>query len=157
MNEQQHFFKLLKYSNELEKNKKYLLTEDPEAFKALSKFLVIIEENFYYTEKDKYVELIKDFLDEKINAEDFSILFMAMYEGINQKLRQMKKDFKEKSLKSFELSDFLVESKACGIGNLLARAYGYCDSFNPDSNLRMADEEELRNCAQILLFEMQKT
>ena len=108
----------------------------------------------HYAEKDEYVELIGDFLDEKTNAEDFSIFFMAMYEGINQKLRQMKKDFKEKS---FKLSDFLVESKACGIGNSLARAYGYCDSFNPDSNSRIADEEEFRNCAQILLFEMQQT
>ena len=134
MNEQQKFFKLLKYSNEVEKNKKYLLKEDPEAFKVLSKFLIIMEENLHYAEKDEYVELIRDFLDEKINTEDFSIFFMAMYEGINQKLRQMKKDFKEKSLKSFELSNFLVESKACEIGNSLARVYGYCDSFNPDSN-----------------------
>ncbi len=85
---------LKKYSNELEKNKKSLLKEDPEAFKALLKFLLIIEENLHSAEKDKYVELIKDFLVEKINAEDFSISFMAMYEGINQKLRQMKKDFK---------------------------------------------------------------
>ena len=38
MNEQQKFFKLLKYSNELEKNKKYLFKEDPEAFKAYQNF-----------------------------------------------------------------------------------------------------------------------
>lgn len=80
MNKEQKFFKLLKYSNELEKNKKFL--------------------------------------------------------------------FKEKS---FELSDFLIESKRYKIGNSLARVYGYCDSFNPDSNSCIADEEELRNCAQVLL------
>jgi hypothetical protein len=72
-----------------------------------------------------------------------------MFEGVSKKLSQMKKDF------SFELSDFLVESKAFGIGNSLARAYGSCDNFNTDSNSRMADEEELINCAQILLLEMQ--
>jgi len=54
------------------------------------------------------------------------------------------------------LSDLLVKSTTCGIGESLARTYGSCDNYNPDSNLRMADEEELRNCAQILLFEMQK-
>jgi hypothetical protein len=75
MNEQQKFFKLLKYSNELEKNKNYLSKEDPEASKALSKFLVIIEENLHYAKTDKYVELIKYFLDEKINAEDFPFFF----------------------------------------------------------------------------------
>jgi hypothetical protein len=80
---------------------------------------------------------------------------MAIYEGIKQKLRQMKKDFKDFSLKSFKLSDSLVESKACEIRNLLARAYGSCDNFNP----RMAEKGELKNCAQILIFffEMQKT
>jgi hypothetical protein len=61
----------------------------------------------------------------------------------------MKKDF------SFELLDFLVESKACGISNSFARAYGSYDNFNTDSNLFMADEEKLINCAQILLLEMQ--
>jgi len=154
MNKEQKFFKLLKYSNELEKNKKFLFKEDPEVFKTLSKFLIIIEENLHYAEKDKYSELIQDFLDDKINAEDFSIFFMTMYEGINQNLRQMIKDFKEKS---FELSDFLIESKRYKIGNSLARVYGYCDSFNPDSNSCIADEEELRNCAQILLDELQQT
>lgn len=69
--------------------------------------------------------------------------------GINKKLCQMKKDF---FLKSSELWDLLVKGTACGIGESLARTYGSCDN----SNSRMAEEEELRNCAQILLFEMQK-
>lgn len=79
MNKQQNFLKLLKYSNELEKNKKSFLKEDPETFDALLKFLVIIVENLHSAEKDEYVELIKNFLEEKINAEDFSILFMTIY------------------------------------------------------------------------------
>jgi hypothetical protein len=45
MNKQQNFLKLLKYSNELEKNKKSFLKEDPETFDVLLKFLVIIVEN----------------------------------------------------------------------------------------------------------------
>jgi hypothetical protein len=36
-------------------------------------------------EKDEYVELSKNFLEEKINAEDFSILFMTIYEGYQKK------------------------------------------------------------------------
>ena len=88
MNEQQNFLKLLKYSNELEKNKKSFLKEDPETFDVLLKFLVIIEENLHYPEKDEYVKLIKNFLEEKINAEDFSIPFMVIYEGIKKKLCQ---------------------------------------------------------------------
>ena len=82
---QQKFFKLLKYSNELKKNKKYLQKEDPEAFEYLLKFLVTIEENFHYSEKHEYINLAKDFLDDQITADDFSYSFMAIYEGIGRK------------------------------------------------------------------------
>jgi hypothetical protein len=51
MNEQQNFFKLLKYSNELKKNKKSLRKKDPEAFNVLLNFSVTIEENLHYSEK----------------------------------------------------------------------------------------------------------
>lgn len=48
MNEQQNFFKLLKYSNELKKNKKSLRKKDPEAFNVLLNFSVTIEDNLHY-------------------------------------------------------------------------------------------------------------
>ena len=46
MNDQQNFFKRLKYSNKLKINNKYLDKEDPEAFDTLLKFLVTIEKIF---------------------------------------------------------------------------------------------------------------
>ena len=49
MNDQQNFFKLLKYSNELKIDNKYLDKEDPEAFDTLLKFLVRIENNLHYS------------------------------------------------------------------------------------------------------------
>ena len=101
MNEQQNFFKLLKYSNELKKNNKYLGTEDPEAFDTLLNFFVRIEDNLHYSEKQEYIELAKEFLADQISADDFSFSFMAIYEGINKKLNQM--EIKE----SLELADFL--------------------------------------------------
>ena len=91
MNEQQKFFKLLKYSNELKKNKKSLLKEDPEAFDMLLHFLVRIERNLHYSEKQEYIELARDFLTDQITADDFSYSFMAIYGGIGQKLGQMKR------------------------------------------------------------------
>ncbi len=48
MTEQEKFLKLLEYSNELHKNKKYLIKENPKAFDALLKFLVITEEKLHY-------------------------------------------------------------------------------------------------------------
>ena len=65
--------------------------EDPEAFDTLLKFLVRIEDNLHYSEKQEYIELAKAFLADQITADDFSYSFMAIYEGINQKLGQMEK------------------------------------------------------------------
>ena len=149
MNEQQNFFKLLKCSNELKKNNKYLDKEDPEAFDILLKFLVRIEDNLHYSEKQEYIELAKDFLADQITADDFSYSFMAIYEGIGEKLGQMK------IMESLELANFLKSSRP-ELGRLLARIYGSCDSFSPDPEIAMADEQELKDCAQILLLTLQE-
>jgi len=151
MNQQQKFFKLVKYSNELKKNKKSLLKEDPEAFDTLLKVMVTIEDNLHYSEKQEYIELAKDFLADQITADDFSYSFMAIYEGISRKLGQMKKD------ESLELANFLKPSRP-ELGDLLARIYGSCDSFSPDPevDIAMSDEKELKDCAQILLVKLQE-
>ena len=149
MNDQQNFFKLLKYSNELKINNKYLDKEDPEAFDTLLKFLVRIEDNLHYSEKQEYIELAKDFLADQITADDFSYSFMAIYEGITRKLGQMKRT------ESLELANFLKPSRL-ELGKLLALIYGSCDSFSPDPEITMSDEKELKDCAQILLFKLQE-
>jgi hypothetical protein len=151
MNEQQNFFKLLKYSNELKKNKKSLRKKDPEAFNVLLNFSVTIEDNLHYSEKQEYIELAKDFLADQITADDFSYAFMAIYEGIGRKLGQMKKH------ESLELANFLKPSRP-ELGDLLARIYGSCDSFSPDPevDIAMSDEKELKDCAQILLLKLQE-
>ena len=156
MNEQQNFFKLLKYSNELKKNNKYsginnkyLDKEDPEAFDTLLNFLVRIENNFNYSEKQKYIELAKDFLADQVTADDFSYYFLGIYEGIGEKVRQMERE------ESLELVNFLKSSRP-QLGRLLAWIHGACDSFSLDPDINMVDEQELKDCAQILLVELQK-
>ena len=42
-----------------------LNNENSEAFDTLLKFLVIIAENFHYSEKHEYLNLIKDFLNDE--------------------------------------------------------------------------------------------
>ena len=148
MKDQQKFFKLLKYSNILKRNNKYLSKEDSEAFDTLLKFLVIIEENLHYSEKDEYIDLAKDFLDNKITADDFSYSFMAIYEGIGEELKQMKLE------ESVELVNFLNKTDQDGLNiiRLLGRIYGCCDSFSPDPEIAMSDEKELKDYAQILIL-----
>lgn len=149
MNDQQNFFKLLKYANELKKNKESLRKKDSEAFNLLLNFLVTIENNLQYLEKQEYINLAKDFLDDQITADEFSYSFMAIYGGIGQKLGQMKR------AESVELANFLEPSRL-ELGDLLARIYGSCDSFSPDPEIAMSNEKELKDCAQILLLKLQE-
>jgi len=104
MNEQQNFFKLLKYSNELKKNKKSLRKKDSEAFNLLLDFSVTIENNLHYSEKKEYIKLANNFLADQITADDFSYSFMGIYEGISRKLGQMKRT------ESLELANLLKPS-----------------------------------------------
>ena len=149
INPQQHFLKLLKHSNELKKKNKSLKNEDPETFDVFLDFLVTIENNLHYLEKEKYIELANFFLAGKMTADDFSYCFMNIYEGISQKLAQMQKN------ESLELANFLKPSRP-ELGELLARIYGSCDSFSPDPEIAMSDEKELEDCAQILLLKLQE-
>ena len=155
MNNEQEFFKLLKYSNELRKNNKSLFKENSEKFRKLSRFLIIIEENLHLRQKDKYIELMETFLKNKINAEDFSFYFIVKYDNINQTLREMKQDFEKKF---DELSNLLIENKnkKDQIGTFLMSMYDYCDDFDPNSNSSITDEVNLRNYAKILLSELKQ-
>jgi hypothetical protein len=62
-----------------------------------------------------------------------------------------------KRTESLELANFLNPSRP-ELGDLLARIYGSCDSFSPDPevDIAMSDEKELKDCAQILLFKLQE-
>ncbi len=148
MNEQQKFFKLLKYSNELKKNKKSLRKKDFEAFNVLLDFSVTIENNLHYSEKQEYIELSKDFLTDQITADDFSYAFIGIYEGIGEELNQMEIE------ESLELANFINTTDRYELGRLLARIYGSCDSFSLDPEVAMSDEKELKDYAQILLFKL---
>ena len=147
--------RLLKYSNELRKTNKFLFKENPEKYRKLSRFLVIIEDNLHLRQKDKYIELIEIFLNNNIDAEDFSFCFIAKYDSINQTLREMKQDFEKKF---DELSNLLIENKnkKYQIGMSLMSMYDHCDDFDPNSNSSITDEANLRNYAKMLLSELKR-
>lgn len=155
-NQTQEFFELLKFSNELRKNKRSLFKEYSEKSKKLSQILIRIEENLHLEQKSQYIELMEIFLTNQINAEDFSFYFIAKYDGINQDLREMKRNFEQ----NFdELSKLLLENshRQYKIGMSLMAMYDQCDSFDPDSNLSVTYEANLRNSAKMLLSELKRT
>ncbi len=144
----EEFFRLLNESNILEKDEKSLEQENPKSYQKFLEFLVTIEENLHYFERHEYISLIKSFLADQITADDFSYSFMAIYEGINNKVGRMVKN------ESLDLANFLSKTRKRELGRLLARVYGSCDSFSPDPEVSMCSDDELKNDAQLLLLKL---
>lgn len=144
------FFKLLSDDNTLKRQHKYLKDEDFEAFEIFLKFLVTIEENLHYSEKEEYINLAKEFLDEKITADDFCYSFLAIYEGINAKLNQLKNE------ESVELAKFITKVNRSELNPLLAKIYGSCDNFGLDPQSDIINQKELKNYAKVLLLQLQQ-
>ena len=147
----QQFLKLLKHSNNLKKQNRYLIKEDPKSFNELLKFLSIIERNLHYLEKREYINLINDFLNNEITVENFSDSFIAIFKGINQKLNQMEVD------ESFELLNFLNKNNQIQheSHDLILRIYGACDSFDLENDLEISAQKELQDYCKSLLLKLE--
>ena len=146
-----NYFKLLKHSNELRRNKKSLYNEEPELFSELLNFSANIETNFSYVERKEYIEIAKDFLDDKMTSEDFCYAFQAIYEGVCKAILKMERE------ESKELIDLLTPDRS-DLGQLLAYVAGTCESYSPDPEVNYfnIDEKELKECARKLLLELGK-
>ena len=112
--------------------------------------LETIRNNFHFSERQESLDLAKDFLADKISAQDFCYAFMGTYEGIDSEAAQMEKD------ESLELTNFLKTSQLTSkltieLTDLLSQIYGTCDFFGHV----IFDEKELKDCAQILLLKLQ--
>ena len=135
--DEEKFFSLLKQFNELKKL-------DPEESDMLLDSMKTIENNFHLSERQEYINLAKDFLADQMTADDFSLVFMGIYEGISREVGQMEED------ESLELTNFLKTNQS-ELGDLLSKTYGTCDFFGHG----ISDEKELEDCAQILLLKLQ--
>ena len=135
--DEEKFFSLLRQFNELKKL-------DPEESDMLLDSMRTIRKNYHFSERREYIDLAKDFLADQMTADDFSLVFMGIYEGISREVVQMEKD------ESLELTNFLKTNQS-ELGDLLSKTYGTCDYFGHV----ISDEKELKNCAQILLLKLQ--
>ena len=135
--DEEKFFSLLRQFNELKKL-------DPEEGDILLDSMKTIENNFHLSERQEYINLAKDFLADQMTADDFSLVFMGIYEGISREVGQMEED------ESLELTNFLKTNQS-ELGDLLSKTYGTCDFFGHG----ISDEKELKDCAQILLLKLQ--
>ena len=83
----------LKYQQELKKQNKSLRTQDPIKYSKLLKYSARISEYLHWSQKDEYLQLIKDFLNSKIDGKEFDKKFSKMVTVIEKKSSLLFKNY----------------------------------------------------------------
>ncbi len=149
------YIQLLNYQQELKKQNKSLRTQDPIKYSKLRKYSVRISKDLHWSQKNEYLQLIKDFLNSKIDGKEFDKKFSKMVTVIEKKSSLLSKNYEE--LKCIETSP-----RSIGFGRQISEIYLCCNEFYEDYDLTeredpaLKTEEQLRNAVKSLFTEIQK-
>ena len=86
---------LLNYQQELKKQNKSLRTQDPIKYSKLRKYSARISEYLHWSQKNEYLQLIKDFLNYKIDGKEFDKKFSKMVTVIEKKSSLLFQNYEE--------------------------------------------------------------
>jgi hypothetical protein len=153
----EEYIELLNYQQALKKQNKFLRTQDPIKYSKLRKYSARISEYLHWSQKNEYLQLIKDFLNFKIDGKEFDNKFSKMVTVIEKKSRLLSKNYEE--LKRIEPS-----SMSLGFGTWISEIYLCCNEFYSDFNEEedrtqipfAKTEEQLRHAVKSLFPEIQK-
>lgn len=124
-----NYLKLLKYEKELKSKGKSLSKENEQDYKKLIKYEVSLLDHFKWEQKDRYFLLITNFLDKKIDIDQYICqLFKLEYE-IQNLVEELKLDFEK-------LKEFKPNSVSKGFSKLIEELCSDCRIFEPDPDLR---------------------
>ena len=144
----------LKYQQELKKQNKSLKTLAPIQYSKLEKYSYIINEYLHWSQKNEYLELIKNFLNSKIDAKEFDKKFSKMVTVIEEKCSLLFQNYEE--LKGIEPSP-----RSVGFATWISEIYLCCEEFYEDYELHEGEdpalktEEQLRDAVRSLFPEIQ--
>jgi len=79
----QKYVELLKYYDSLRKQNKFLKDENKLKYLELKNYSLQINEHLHWCQKDKYLELIEDFLSVKIDGKTFESKFSSLVDPID--------------------------------------------------------------------------
>lgn len=122
----------------------------------MKKYSLQINEHLHWSNRDKYKQLIQDFLSFKINGKTFESKFSNMVEEIEQKCRLLGKNYE--MLKNIKPSSISFE-----FATWISEIYLYCEEFYPDFDKQdppdspfAKNEEEFRNAVADIFLQIQK-
>lgn len=150
------YIELLKYNESLRNQNKFLKDENRLKYLELKNYSLQINEHLHWSQKNDYLQLIKDFLSFKIDGKKFESKFCNMVQAIEKESRLLDQNYKKlKTIKpnpiSFEFATWISEIYLC------------CDEFYPDfdekdpPDFRFAkNEKQFRHAVADMLEQIQK-
>jgi hypothetical protein len=107
------YFKLLQYKNKLEAEGKSFWVENQQDYMKLLDYEISIEDHFAWERKHQYFLLISNFIDKKINIDEYMIGLFNLDHEIKNRVKELKsnipmlKEFKPNSVPE-EFSDLIL-------------------------------------------------
>lgn len=93
-NKQRHI-ELVKHLLDLRNKKKFLFHENRKEFLELLEYNMVVEEHVYLTHYDEFVKIIKNFLVNKINFDEFETAFSLLYYKVRKESKSFSIDLEQ--------------------------------------------------------------
>ena len=119
------YIELLEYDRSLKKDGTSLREQDPEKYLKLLNYSVKLSDYVHWQQKECYLNLMKSFIDLKIDGEQFVSQFNKLHRSNQETIKILKTDLKQ--LKIFE-----PNPKSFGFSEWTSEIDLACDEFYPD-------------------------
>lgn len=155
------YLELLKKEEEFYKheNNKFFGIERPDEADELVKYFTILNDQFYYNQKENYRSLIQDYQSGEFSTIGFILAFFEMYRQDAKNFEILRMDFKE-------LLSFPIDAKSEGFSSFLDDIFDNGELFFNDCQAVDLDpnaiknygpaEDQFRGCIEVKFSKMQK-
>ena len=143
---QQRHIQLLKRSQDFKDQGKSFYKESPEEYWELSSYSAAVEQNIFWQQRYKVAELMQDFLNRKINGQEFCDQVF----GLRRNLMIARDKFLIQ-LGAGEVKDFQPDPRSKKLSGFLTGLFCYCDDLMEDY-----ENDEFSNAMQNGFLNFQK-
>lgn len=150
------YIQLLKYDRSLKKNGTTLREQDREKYLKLLNYSVKLSDHVHWQQKNDYLNIMKNFLNLKIDGKQFVNQFSKLHESNEEAVQILEIDLKQ--LNTFELNP-----KSFGFTEWTSEIDLWCDEFYPDFDAKdppdfkfAKNEEDLRNAIADIFLQIEK-
>ena len=119
----------------------------------LSSYKIILENQFYYNQRDLYISFIEEYLRENAGTDGTGLFiyeFFALYRKSGQDLRALEAEVLETGIS--KLNNFSIDSASTAFADLVEDLFGECEA-QTDKESEMPDYQ-FRSLIRSILSEM---